>query len=486
MLVAGCLTGPAHYRQHTAAGCRAQPEVRLYGTVFSFIFMFSSRHGPLLQTLPRLLELLAQHNAYGTFFLDAASVQQKGDLVDTLLLAGHEVGCLGLAGAHWSTEIAADIALTRDALQKRVEACLDVLTQRASRIGGGGLADLRGIGSNGVDGVNGSAGADGIGSRPTVDIASGDSASHSYASNGSSSGVQHPPPASRRGRLRSASPRPIRGKTESGSRSPHHRPIDGAASVTNGPLSGSDPVTFSAHGLLPAVAGFARPGDGVMRGSRSAVALPALGAHDSILPPVLGSGPGSGSGGLKASRQASGGAGQRSHDTMDAPGAPAPGEHGPSTASYRQHPLPDGSGGPLACAPASQALHSIQHRVAWFRPQDASRDLTVLRAANMSGLRVAFWTATPYDWCVRRGQVSERLRDQLGGPRAAPGAILQLHVSLPDWLQAPKAAQWPAHDVLGTTAEVLQLLQEWGLSGVSLSSLLGSHVAADRHRFSID
>jgi hypothetical protein len=171
---------------------------------------------------------------------------------------------------------------------------------------------------------------------------------------------------------------------------------------------------------------------------------------------------------------------------MDATGAAAAGEHAPSTASYRRHPLLSGAGSPLDYAPASHALHSIQHRVAWFRPQDASRDLTVLRAANMSGLRVAFWTATPYDWCVRRGQVSERLRDQLGGPSAAPGAILQLHVSLPDWLQAPKAAQWPAHDVLGTTAEVLQLLQEWGLSGVSLSSLLGSHVAADRHRFSID
>lgn len=49
----------------------------------------------------------------------------------------------------------------------------------------------------------------------------------------------------------------------------------------------------------------------------------------------------------------------------------------------------------------------------WYRPQDASRDIRVLRTATCLGLRVSLWSACPFDWDGNLKQIQERLEKQL-------------------------------------------------------------------------
>ncbi len=60
--------------------------------------------GPSRQLTPRLLSLLARHNAMATFFPLGRRVMEMPDLVEQVARAGHELGCHTFAHTHaWKT-----------------------------------------------------------------------------------------------------------------------------------------------------------------------------------------------------------------------------------------------------------------------------------------------------------------------------------------------------------------------------------------------
>lgn len=469
-------------RRPLAAGVAASPHSPYRSAALTF------NGAPTPEQLPQLLQLLASHGALATFFLDAATVQRDAATVEALLQAGHEVGCLGLAGAHWSSEIAADIARTRDALESHLAAVrakaangglLSPCLGSPLSLGPSPLANASGFnaaapqtaisqqhkqgqhlhGGSGTVITAGSSTSTGSGGfTPSAGAAAGSASAAS-----ATAGAPHPPFAAGpsgggsspriRARRASAGAAALAAEMAAFSLAPVPEPpqlsavaaggAGGAAAGTLGPLSGGSSGGIESEIRGPHASSGAASGH---RSPRGRSASPA-----------------------RASRVAAVHAAQAGLQNGTAPAALEAPQPGLSIAQ-----------------PVAMPTAQLQQRVAWFRPQDASRDMIVLRAANAAGLRVCLWTATPYDWCARLEQVSERLTDQLGGPELAPGAIIQLHVTLPDWLQAPAAARWPKHDPLCSTAETLALLRRWDITGVTLSALLGSHVAAAKHRFSID
>lgn len=454
-------------RRPQAAGLAASPHSPYRSAALTF------NGAPSPEELPRLLQLLASHGALATFFLDAATVQRDAATVEALLYAGHEVGCLGLAGAHWSSEIAADIARTKEAL----EAHLAAVRAKA------GFPPLLSPSTNSS-----------LGSPLSFHNAPA-------ASPAANVGVQQKPSQLNVGQHQQTGSAGVLAAGSSTSTS------SGLGSTSGGLTPTAHAATAGhAGGSQAANAGGSSPRIRARRASAGAAVLAAeMGAFSlasSAEAPQLtslsaqpaggssGSFGSSGSTGEHGARGASPGAGHRSPRGRSS--SPARASRVPAAHTHVSHggaavelPHPAMSISAPLLSPPAQPLQ-LQQRVAWFRPQDASRDMVVLRAANAAGLRVCLWTATPYDWCARLEQVSERLTDQLGGPDLAPGAIIQLHVTLPDWLQAPAAARWPKHDPLASTSETLALLRRWDIMSVTLSALLGSHVAAAKHRFSID
>ena len=109
----------------------------------------------------------------------------------------------------------------------------------------------------------------------------------------------------------------------------------------------------------------------------------------------------------------------------------------------------------------------------WYRPQDASRDVTVLRAANAAGLRVALCSVCPYDWDAREEDVARRVATQVGDTqRGADGAVGALSSTPPAHLLAPGAAgraALPPLDALRATVRALRAASP-GLRFVTLST----------------
>jgi peptidoglycan/xylan/chitin deacetylase (PgdA/CDA1 family) len=110
--------------------------------------------------------------------------------------------------------------------------------------------------------------------------------------------------------------------------------------------------------------------------------------------------------------------------------------------------------------------------IIWYRPQDGSRDASVLRAANRIGLTVAFWSATPYDWDAHVDDIGPRLERQCG-TKGPSGHIVALTLAVPKYLQAPAQARKPQHSSAGVTAEVLAFLKTWDTSACTLAELFG-------------
>jgi peptidoglycan/xylan/chitin deacetylase (PgdA/CDA1 family) len=102
--------------------------------------------------------------------------------------------------------------------------------------------------------------------------------------------------------------------------------------------------------------------------------------------------------------------------------------------------------------------------VAWYRPQDGSRDARVLRAANRAGLAVALWSLCPFDWDAAPGEVAARLREQVAhtpaGGRTSSGAIVCLQARVPDYLAASTAAHRPKPDVVAAARQAMDVLQK--------------------------
>lgn len=110
-------------------------------------------------------------------------------------------------------------------------------------------------------------------------------------------------------------------------------------------------------------------------------------------------------------------------------------------------------------AATKQALESTLHRpIQWYRPQDASRDVCVLRAANAAGLHVALWSVCPFDWDATPQTIRSRIHAQCSGD--VRGVIVSLNLSVPAYLAAPAAAQRPPHDVLMATRESINAIRE--------------------------
>jgi peptidoglycan/xylan/chitin deacetylase (PgdA/CDA1 family) len=106
----------------------------------------------------------------------------------------------------------------------------------------------------------------------------------------------------------------------------------------------------------------------------------------------------------------------------------------------------------------------------WFRPQDGSRDVRVLRGANREGLAVALWSVCPYDWAGLPSELQARAVAQAG--TRGGGDVVVLHAVLPDYLQPPSAAHAPPHNVVEATRAVLAgLAAAHRQSAVTMSEL---------------
>lgn len=106
----------------------------------------------------------------------------------------------------------------------------------------------------------------------------------------------------------------------------------------------------------------------------------------------------------------------------------------------------------------------------WFRPADGSRDVRLLRRANRAGLRAALWTVSTWDWDLRR--TATHLPHWLQSQDVQAGDVIRVHHVIPDYLAPSLKEVVPTHDVLDTTAMVLDhVLEECRLQATTLSDL---------------
>jgi len=106
----------------------------------------------------------------------------------------------------------------------------------------------------------------------------------------------------------------------------------------------------------------------------------------------------------------------------------------------------------------------------WFRPSAGTRDLAVLRHANVKGMAVALWSVYPADWNSSAEQVHQAVKEQakLGGE------VIALHAVEPKHINPVSAAKTPAFDAVVAAESTLQALPA-GMAVKTLSDLCPSY-----------
>lgn len=109
--------------------------------------------------------------------------------------------------------------------------------------------------------------------------------------------------------------------------------------------------------------------------------------------------------------------------------------------------------------------------VQWYRPVDASRNISEMRTANALGLTVALWSICPWDWDATKADIALRMSRHL--PLA--GAIVRLHGWVPPSLRPPAAAHRPTPRPVAAVEAVLDSSMAAGVGVRTLSEVCPRH-----------
>ena len=102
----------------------------------------------------------------------------------------------------------------------------------------------------------------------------------------------------------------------------------------------------------------------------------------------------------------------------------------------------------------------------WFRPSAGTRDLAVLRHANIKGMAVALWSVYPADWSANVQQIHQAVKEQV----VLGGEVIALHAAEPKHINPVSTSKTPVFDAAAATESTLKALSD-GMAVKTLSGL---------------